>query len=260
MASAGGSHEHPLPALPRGLKAAARRLEDLEHVFPSSRSEWRAWLAANGSAYQGVWLVYRKGREAPLRYEDAVEEALCFGWIDSTVRGIDVAYYRQLFTRRKDKSVWSKANKQRVARLTAAGAMTPAGLERVETAKRLGTWTLLDGAEALEEPPELREALAAAGDAARRGFAATPPGARKLILQGLVLAKSPETRARRLAESVAQCVARDRKRRRGGDREGEGEAEEDGEDEGGADAKPRASKRAAAPKRARRASKESPKP
>jgi uncharacterized protein YdeI (YjbR/CyaY-like superfamily) len=135
-----------------------------------------------------------------------VQEALCYGWIDSLVRRLDAERYRQLFTPRKAGSTWSLANKRRVRALVAEARMTKAGLAKVAAAKADGTWNTLDAVETLTLPPDLRRALAAEGDALRnfRGFAAS---LRKGMLYWLSSAKRPETRARRLAKLVTYAAA-----------------------------------------------------
>lgn len=137
--------------------------------------------------------------KATLGYEESVEEALCYGWIDSLNRPLDAERRAQLFTPRKPGSGWSRTNKERISRLVREGRMHPAGLEKIAAAKREGSWTLLDSVEALEVPDDLRRALGAAG---RRAFDALTPGRRKAHLAALVTAKRPETRAKRVAEIV----------------------------------------------------------
>jgi uncharacterized protein YdeI (YjbR/CyaY-like superfamily) len=117
-------------------------VDDHQQVHLETRGEWRAWLAANHDSASGVWLVsWKKATGKPaVGYDAAVEEALCFGWIDSLERRIDDERFRLLFTPRRAKSRWSESNRDRVRRLTAAGLMEPAGLRAVEAAKAAGTW------------------------------------------------------------------------------------------------------------------------
>jgi uncharacterized protein YdeI (YjbR/CyaY-like superfamily) len=177
-----------------------------EQVEVRTREEWRAWLEANHQTAAGAWLVtFKQGRGPYFPYAERVEEALCFGWVDSLARGLDDARSMQLFTPRKPASYWSGPNRERVARLTAAGRMAPAGQAMVDLAKQTGTWTALEDVEAGVEPPELAEALDARPDA-RRHWDAFPPGARRMILGWLFTAKKPETRTKRIAEIVA-CAA-----------------------------------------------------
>ncbi len=181
---------------------------DYEDVLVSSRAEWRGWLEANHARSPGIWLVtYKKGSGKPhLPYDDIVEEALCFGWIDSRPNKLDAERSKLLLTPRKPGSPWSALNKRRVEKLVAEGLMTPAGLAKIEAAKRDGSWAALDAAEALEEPPELGAALAADPDA-RRGFDAFRDSVKKPLLYWVTSAKRPETRARRIEQIVAGAKA-----------------------------------------------------
>jgi uncharacterized protein YdeI (YjbR/CyaY-like superfamily) len=179
---------------------------------PRSRKAWRQWLEKHHDSSSGVWLVYAKKHSgiASLTYNDAVEEALCFGWIDSLVHPIDENLYKQVFTPRKPTSRWSASNKARVERLIAAGLMTAAGMALVALAKKSGTWTGLDSAAALKVPRELQDALDAS-PAARKNWPSYSPGMRKGFLYRVATAKRPETRAARIAE-VVEIVARNTSR------------------------------------------------
>lgn len=170
---------------------------------PSHRDEWRAWLERNHDRSDGVWLVsYKKAAGKPtVTYPEAVEEALCFGWIDSRPGKVDDERTMLWYSPRKPGSGWARTNKERIERLMAEGRMTPAGLAKIEAARADGSWTLLDSSEAMEVPADLEAALAAHPDAARH-FHAFPPGVRKNILQWISLAKKPETRAARIAETA----------------------------------------------------------
>ena len=176
-------------------------------VHCQTRAEWRAWLAEHHATTSGVWLVTFKkasGQPAPT-YDDIVEEALCFGWVDSRPGKLDAARTMLYFSPRKPKSGWAKPNKIRVEKLIAAGLMTPAGLAAIDAAKKNGAWTLLDEVEAMTMPPDLAKALKT-NPTAKKHFDAFPPSVRKAIFQWVILAKRPETRARRVAETVAQAV------------------------------------------------------
>lgn len=143
-------------------------------------------------------MYYRKSAAtATLSYNEAVDEALCFGWIDSTRRPLDNERYMQLFSRRKPRSVWSKVNKEKVRRLIEEGRMTPAGMDVVKTAKKNGTWNILNDAEALKMPSDLRVALST-DKAALRFFNSLSRSDRKRILQWLLMAKRAETRQNRI--------------------------------------------------------------
>ncbi|WP_310392780.1 YdeI/OmpD-associated family protein [Hymenobacter sp.] len=170
---------------------------------PASRAEWRQWLAEHHARSPGVWLVYCKkasGRPS-VSYGEAVEEALCFGWIDSLPRKLDAERSQLLFTPRNPKSGWSKVNKERLVRLEAAGQLMPAGLAAIALAKQNGAWESLDAAEAGAVPADLAAALAADA-AAARNYAAFSLSARKMILTWVLGAKRPETRAQRVAETA----------------------------------------------------------
>ena len=177
--------------------------DDRPWVEPRSRAEWRRWLRSNHRRATGAWLVLHRASspDATVSYDEAVEEALCFGWIDSRTDRVDEHRRRQLFTPRKRGSGWSRSNKERVARMIADGKMAAAGLEVVEAAKADGSWSLLDAVEALEVPEDLAAVLAK-NATARRHFEGFTPGARKQILYWIATAKRAETRQRRIAETV----------------------------------------------------------
>ncbi|HEV7991795.1 MAG TPA: YdeI/OmpD-associated family protein [Gemmatimonadaceae bacterium] len=184
------------------------KLATLEQVYVKSRPAWRRWLAKNGARSPGIWLIYDKKSNKPdrLAYADAVEEALCHGWIDSTLRSLDDTRYMQLFTPRKPKSTWSKLNKTRVTRLIDEGHMAPPGLAAIEIAKANGSWSSLDSVEALEIPDDLASAFAKNPKAARN-FAAFSPSSRKGYLHWVRQAVRPETRAERIVVTVKCCAA-----------------------------------------------------
>lgn len=153
-------------------------------THPATREEWRAWLEENHARGEGVWMVsYKKAARRPrVEYDEAVEEALCFGWIDSKPNKLDDERSMLWFAPRKAGTGWSRINKERVERLMAAGRMAPAGLEKVEAAKRDGSWSALDAVEALEVPDDLAAALAGYPDA-RTHFDAFPRSAKRGILE-----------------------------------------------------------------------------
>ena len=170
---------------------------------PASRQHWREWLLAHHAQQQAVWLVYHKKHTGTpsLSWSEAVSEALCFGWIDSQAKPIDADTYRQLFSRRKPRSGWSRVNKEKIQQLLTDGQMMPAGLAAIEVAQQNGFWALLDEVDALVVPPDLAQALQAS-PAADSYFASLSRTDRRNLLQWLVLARRPETRQRRLAEIV----------------------------------------------------------
>jgi uncharacterized protein YdeI (YjbR/CyaY-like superfamily) len=180
-------------------------------VHVESRAGWRAWLADHHADSGGAWFVsWKKTTGRPVvPYEEVVEEALCFGWIDSTARTLDDERQMMLMTPRKKGSAWSRSNKLRVERLGAAGLIEPAGYAAIERAKSDGSWTILDAVEDLIEPPDLTAALDAE-PAARRHWDSFSPSARKAILQHIVVAKRPETRAKRVAEAARLAAVNQR--------------------------------------------------
>jgi uncharacterized protein YdeI (YjbR/CyaY-like superfamily) len=183
-------------------------LDDAPHVHADDRATWRAWLEANHATAGGAWLVTWRARSAPvgLDYEAAIEEALCFGWVDSTGGHFDEERGKLYFAPRKPRSVWAASNKARVERLIREGRMAPAGLAAIERAKANGSWDVLDAVERLEVPDDLATALEARPPAAAN-FAAFPPSARKMLLGWVAVARRPETRAARITK-VAEAAAR----------------------------------------------------
>lgn len=178
-------------------------MADFPRVQPKSRKAWRAWLEKHHATSSGTWLVYAKKHSGipSLTYKDAVEEALCFGWIDSKITPIDDNFYMQVFTPRKPKSAWSALNKARVERLMADGLMTAAGLAVIEASKASGTWTANDHAEKLVIPPDLKRAIRANPEASRHWPSYTD-SRRKEVLYRLAAAKRPETRAKYLQQII----------------------------------------------------------
>jgi len=187
--------------------------DDAPLIEADDRESWRTWLESNHASVSGAWLLMWKPRSARggLDYEAAVEEALCFGWIDSTARPVDDSRSRLYFAPRKPRSGWAATNKARLERLIADGRMAPAGLAAVERAKANGSWTMLDSVERLEVPEDLQAALDARAPAAPN-FAAFPPGARKLALTWIAQALRPETRAARVRD-IAEAAARNERAR-----------------------------------------------
>jgi uncharacterized protein YdeI (YjbR/CyaY-like superfamily) len=177
--------------------------EVVDTFYPKSRQEWREWLQYNHDKKQSVWLIYykKKSNIPTLIYSEAVDEALCFGWIDSKAKTIDEEKFMQFFSRRKEKSVWSKVNKEKIERLTKEGQMTKAGSDIIEIAKRNGSWTILDEAEALIIPKDLNDEFEKRLNA-KSYFLGLSRSDKRNILQWLVLAKRQETRQKRITEIV----------------------------------------------------------
>ncbi len=175
--------------------------EDLETFCPKSRKEWRKWLEKNHQSAQSIWLVYYKSstKIPSLSWSDAVDEALCFGWIDSTKKTIDHERYMQYFSKRKPVSNWSRINKAKVAQLIQNNLMTQAGLDSIETAKQNGSWKLLDEIEALIIPEELKVGLANY-QGATDYFNGLSNSDKKILLHWVISAKRTETKQKRISE------------------------------------------------------------
>ena len=183
-------------------------LDDGERVTAADAAHWRAWMVDNHEKAAGVWLLHvrRRTADAGIYYEDAVRQALCFGWIDGPVRTFDDGSVGQWFSPRRRGSGWAATNKARIAELEAAGLLTPAGIRVIEAAKADGSWTVLDGPEAGIEPADLTAALDAE-PAARVAWDGFPKSAQKLGLTQIAMAKRAETRQKRIAKIVADASA-----------------------------------------------------
>jgi uncharacterized protein YdeI (YjbR/CyaY-like superfamily) len=174
-------------------------------LTPSSRAEWRSWLTSNSEQKDGLWVVHRKKSsklEGPW-YDELVEEALCFGWIDSQAHRVDEDRKIQWFSPRRPGGLWSAPNKSRIARLQAEGLMTEVGQATIDRAKADGSWSQTDEVDALIVPSDLEAALAAA-PAARVAYEALIKSAKKQHLWAVYSAKRPETRAKRIADVIRQ--------------------------------------------------------
>jgi uncharacterized protein YdeI (YjbR/CyaY-like superfamily) len=189
-----------------GEEKLTRRAQAGE-VHLETREQWRAWLAAHHDTAASVWLVsWRRqtGRPA-VSYDDAVLEALAFGWVDSTAGTVDSERSRTYFAPRRKGSGWARSNKVRVAALERDGLMTEAGRRVVREAQDDGSWTLLDDVEDLVVPPDLAATLEA-HPGARSQWDAFPPGARRALLAWIVTAKRPATREKRVAQTAAAAA------------------------------------------------------
>lgn len=175
--------------------------KEIETFYPTNRKAWRLWLIKNHRSKQSVWLVhYKKITGKPtISWSDAVDEALCFGWIDSTRKSIDHEKFIQFFGKRKATSVWSKINKGKIEQLIAEGLITKAGFESIETAKQNGSWNILNEVEELIIPKDLEKEFKA-NRSSKAYFLSLSKSVRKSILQWLVLARRPETRKKRIVE------------------------------------------------------------
>jgi uncharacterized protein YdeI (YjbR/CyaY-like superfamily) len=181
----------------------------MKKILFCDRNEWRAWLEKNYNSETEVWLIYYKVhvQKESIRYNEAVEEALCFGWIDSQVRRIDDERFMQRYTPRRDESNWSASNKARVQKLILQGLMTQAGLDKIEIAKQNGSWDrLTEIEEKLLVPEDLKAALLNNPTAAEN-FNNLAPSHKKQYLWWLKSAKRTATRQKRILEIVARTEA-----------------------------------------------------
>ncbi len=174
-------------------------MTELSTFQPKDRADWRKWLATHASTAPGIWLIYEK-KSKRLTWSDAVDEALCFGWIDSVVNRIDERTYKQRFTPRKPTSTWSKINRDKIEKLEAAGLMTEAGRAMVALAKARGTWVMLDAISS-EVPDDLLAALKKV-PVAKKNFDAFSKAEHGGFARWINGAKRPETRAARIAQAV----------------------------------------------------------
>lgn len=184
---------------------------EAETVCPPDLNSWRQWLQDNHKTKQSVWLIYYKknSKQASFSWSDAVDEALCFGWIDSKAKSVDEEKFMQFFSRRKPNGTWSKINKEKIKLLIETKRMTSAGFEAIETAKINGSWTLLDKVEELIIPKDLEQAFKAL-PGSKHYFTGLSKSVKKSILQWLVLAKTEKTREKRIQE-IASCASQGKK-------------------------------------------------
>lgn len=179
---------------------------------PKTRSQWRKWLEKNHSYSPGIWMIYYKKEtgKRTFSYDEAVEEALCFGWIDSLPRKLDAKRAMLKFTPRKPKSIWSKLNKERVEKLIKNKLMTEAGLSIIEQAKNSGSWNVLDISDFHIDnkslPPDLEKAFYK-NKKALKNFNAFPAGYRKRFLFWIDNARRPETRTERIKQTLFMAKA-----------------------------------------------------
>lgn len=187
--------------------------KETDAFYPTSPQEWRQWLQENHDKKKSVWLIYYKMKagKPTLSWSEAVDQALCFGWIDSKAVSIDDISFKQFFCPRKPKSGWSKINKEKVRRLTEEGLMTPAGQRCIDAAKQNGYWKVLDEVEKLTVPDGLMKELEAR-PGAKEFFMSLSPSVRKLALYKIALAKRPETKQKRTIEIAEQATRKEKPR------------------------------------------------
>jgi len=176
-------------------------MKDAEEFCPKNRADWRAWLAQNHEEKHSVWLIFHKKHTLNynLSWSESVDEALCFGWIDSTKRPIDKDTFKQYFSKRKAKSNWSKINKDKVKTLIDQGLMEEAGSRSIALAKKNGSWEILDAIEALVVPADLKEKLAMY-QGAMEYYESLSKSQKKILLHWVMSAKKKETRQKRVLE------------------------------------------------------------
>jgi uncharacterized protein YdeI (YjbR/CyaY-like superfamily) len=173
-------------------------------LYITNRDEWNKWLSKNHKAEKEVWLVFFKKEtgKPSIEYESAVEEALCFGWIDSVVKKIDDSKYARKFTPRKDKSNWSELNKRRAEKMIREGRMTELGLAKIETAKKSGNWDKAERPDiSFDLPPEFEKALAQ-NKKAKEHFGKLASTYQKHYIGWIAVAKRQETKLKRIKESI----------------------------------------------------------
>lgn len=178
-------------------------MKDVEEYSPYDKKDWRKWLELNHKKKDAVWLIFYK-KKSPnhnLDWSESVDEALCFGWIDSTKRAIDSEKYKQYFSKRKAKSNWSRINKDKVKTLIAQGLMEEEGYKSIEIAKENGSWTILDEIEALKVPEDLKEKFSSYKGSLEY-FDSLSKSVKKILLHWVVSAKRKETRQKRILEIV----------------------------------------------------------
>ena len=175
----------------------------MDVVVAGTVDEWRAWLARHGRSAREVWLVmYHKDSGRPsLRYPEAVEHALCYGWIDGLHRKRDADSSQLRFTPRTARSTWSRINRERAMKLIELGLMTESGQAIIDVAKSSGTWSAVSDVDSSAIPDDLRSVFDG-NAAARANFRRFPPSSRRLILAWIAAAKRPETRRRRIEQTV----------------------------------------------------------
>jgi len=179
----------------------------MEKLFCKTREEWREWLEANHDSVKEIWLVYNKKhiKKQSVYYDEAVEEALCFGWIDSTIKSIDDETYMQKYTPRNDNSKWSLVNKKRVEKLIHEGKMTLAGMKKIEKAKQNGNWEEAYTSAKIMKIPDYLEKSLKTNPIAWKNFTSLAPSYQNIYMGWVMTAKRPETREKRILTVIERC-------------------------------------------------------
>jgi uncharacterized protein YdeI (YjbR/CyaY-like superfamily) len=186
-------------------------MKDVEDYCPSNKHDWRKWLELNHKKKDAVWLIFYK-KKSPnynLSWSDSVDVALCFGWIDSVKKTIDAEKYKQYFSKRKVKSIWSKINKDKVKILIEQGLMKEEGYKSIEIAKKNDSWTILDEVEALIIPEDLKGEFEKYKGSTEY-FDSLSKSVKKILLYWVISAKRKETREKRILE-IAENASRNLK-------------------------------------------------
>lgn len=186
-------------------------MKDIEDFCPCDKKDWRKWLELNHKKKDSVWLVLykKKSQNFNLSWSDAVDQALCFGWIDSTKKTIDHERYMQYFSKRKPNSNWSKINKEKISKLIQNNLMTSAGFDSIERAKQNASWRILDEVEALVIPEDLKAEFANY-KGSMEYFDSLSKSDKKILLYWIISAKRKETRQKRILE-IAENAGRNMK-------------------------------------------------
>ena len=185
-----------------------KQIDPADTYCPKNRKAWRKWLEKNHQSRRSIWLMCRKASFGTpnITWDEAVDEALCFGWIDSTKKTWDEEFFIQYFSRRKPKSTWSKINKKKVNQLIADNLMTPAGLECIKIAKENGAWTMLDSVDDLIVPEDLEDVLVNT-PGAKAFYEGLSDSKKKQLLVWILFAKQEQTRAKRVSK-IAELAAK----------------------------------------------------
>jgi uncharacterized protein YdeI (YjbR/CyaY-like superfamily) len=181
--------------------------KEIKTYYPKTQQDWRKWLEKNHLRHDSVWVkLYKKGSNKPtINWREAVDEALCFGWIDSIKKTLDDQCSIQFFSKRKPNGTWSKINKEKIEQLIADGKMTSTGMAYIDAAKKNGSWSLLDEVEALIIPKDLEKAFKL-NKGSKKYFQALNKSTQKNMLKWIALARQPQTRERRILE-IAESAA-----------------------------------------------------